>query len=86
MFALTVLLARCASRLPETENSEVRGVHCKSGTDQGEGNMRDVYLNQIATAVPDQDVHEKFVACAPCLLSEERHRLLFRRMAERAHI
>jgi predicted naringenin-chalcone synthase len=48
--------------------------------------MVEAYLNQIATAVPDYDVHSTFVENAPALLSEERNRLLFRRMALKAQI
>lgn len=44
------------------------------------------YINQIATAVPAHDVHDKFVDYAPNLLSRPRDRALFRRMAERAGI
>ena len=48
--------------------------------------MTVAHLNRIATAVPEFDVHEKFVAYAPELLADERSRRLFRRMAERAQI
>ncbi|MGQ9426407.1 type III polyketide synthase [Gilvimarinus sp. F26214L] len=48
--------------------------------------MPDAYLNQIATAVPDYDVHSKFVQYAPRLLPDPRSRRLFQRMAERAQI
>jgi alpha-pyrone synthase len=48
--------------------------------------MAEVYLNQIATAVPDHDIHRAFVDRAPSLLNEERYRVLFRRMANRAQI
>ncbi len=48
--------------------------------------MAEAYLNEIATAVPEHDVHQKFIEYAPLLLSEERYRLLFRRMAERCQI
>jgi alpha-pyrone synthase len=48
--------------------------------------MQPVYLNRVATAVPEFDVHRKFVDFAPELLAEERSRRLFRRMAERAQI
>lgn len=48
--------------------------------------MVDAYLNRIATAVPDNDVHSKFVESAPTLLSEERYRLLFGRMAAKSQI
>ena len=45
-----------------------------------------VYVNRIATAVPAHDVHAKFVAYAPSLLTDDRSRRLFQRMAERAQI
>lgn len=48
--------------------------------------MVSVYLNTIATAVPDFDVHEKFLQYCPGLLTDHRSRLLFRRMAQRAQI
>lgn len=44
------------------------------------------YLNAIATAVPDFDVHAKFIDYCPGLLSDRRSRSLFRRMATRAQI
>ncbi|HEV2577974.1 MAG TPA: type III polyketide synthase [Acidobacteriaceae bacterium] len=51
--------------------------------------MNDVYLNRIATAVPDHDVHTAFVDFADNLLSESpdpRMRALFNRMASRSGI
>jgi len=48
--------------------------------------MPSVYINRIATAVPDYDVHDKFVDYAPRLLTDPRSRRLFQRMAERAQI
>ncbi len=48
--------------------------------------MTAVYLNRVATAVPGHDVHDKFVEYAPSLLTDDRSRRLFRRMAERAQI
>lgn len=48
--------------------------------------MDNVYLNRIVTAVPDYDIHGKFIDYAPSLLKDERSRLLFKRMAERSHI
>lgn len=48
--------------------------------------MAEAYLNQIATAVPDYDVHRKFVDYAPSLLREERTRNLFKRMAKKSQI
>jgi alpha-pyrone synthase len=44
------------------------------------------YLNQVATAVPPNDVHQAFVAFAATLLADRRARLLFRRMSERGQI
>lgn len=48
--------------------------------------MRSAYLNAIATAVPDYDIHEKFVQYGPNLLPDKRASNLFRRMASRAQI
>ena len=48
--------------------------------------MVDVYINKIATAVPDHDVHRKFVEFAPSLLKNERERSLLKRMADKAQI
>ncbi len=48
--------------------------------------MTVAHLNHIATAVPEYDVHAKFVAFAPERLPDERQRRLFRRMAYRAQI
>jgi len=48
--------------------------------------MVEAYLNQIATSVPDYDVHSRFVDSAPSLLSDERHRVLFKRMALKSQI
>lgn len=48
--------------------------------------MPAAYLNQIATAVPDNDVHDAFVGYAETLLPDDRQRRLFRRMAERSQI
>ncbi|MFW5824113.1 MAG: type III polyketide synthase [Marinobacter sp.] len=44
------------------------------------------YLNTIATAVPDHDVHLKFVDYCPRLIPDRRSRALFQRMAGRAQI
>ncbi|MGZ5029570.1 MAG: type III polyketide synthase [Methylobacter sp.] len=48
--------------------------------------MTNVYLNQIATSVPDHDVHQHFVDFVPSLLADEQKARLFRRMANRAQI
>jgi len=44
------------------------------------------YLNRIATAVPEHDVHEAFVVFAEQMLADSRLRAIFRRMASRADI
>lgn len=48
--------------------------------------MTTSYLNRIATAVPDHNVHEAFVLFAEEMLSSPRLRTVFRRMASRADI
>jgi alpha-pyrone synthase len=48
--------------------------------------MPNAYINRIGTAVPDYDVHIKFIDYAPRLLSDPRAKRLFTRMAERAQI
>lgn len=48
--------------------------------------MTAAYLNAIATAVPDFDVHAKFIDYGPRLLPDERFTALFRRMAMRAQV
>ncbi|MBP2312565.1 type III polyketide synthase [Azospirillum soli] len=48
--------------------------------------MTTPHINRIGTAVPAHDVHRKFVEFAPKLLSDERARRLFQRMAERCQI
>ncbi len=48
--------------------------------------MTKVYLNNVATAVPLNDVHDTFVAYAPNLLSDERDRKKFRVLTKRAQI
>ena len=44
------------------------------------------YLNRIATAVPENDVHDAFVRFADTLLTDRRSQVLFRRMADRSQI
>ena len=48
--------------------------------------MTTAYLNRIATAVPEHDVHDSFVVFAEKMLADPRLRLVFRRMASRANI
>ncbi len=47
--------------------------------------MTTAYVNRIATAVPEHDVHQSFVRFARTLL-DDRRRKLFDRMADRAQI
>ncbi|TMJ11882.1 MAG: type III polyketide synthase [Alphaproteobacteria bacterium] len=44
------------------------------------------HLNAIGTAVPAHDVHSAFIGWAEARIPDERHRALFRRMAERSGI
>ncbi len=48
--------------------------------------MTTVYLNRIATAVPEHDVHDAFVVFAEHMLVNPRLRTVFRRMVSRAEI
>jgi len=48
--------------------------------------MTTAYLNRIATAVPEHDVHNDFVVFAEQMLADPRLRAVFRRMASRADI
>jgi predicted naringenin-chalcone synthase len=44
------------------------------------------HINRIGTAVPDNDIHESFIAFARTLLADEKTKGVFDRMAERAGI
>jgi len=48
--------------------------------------MTTAYLNRIATAVPENDVHDCFVRYARSRFSDNRRQSVFQRMAERAQI
>jgi len=48
--------------------------------------MTTAYLNRVATAVPEHDVHDSFVIFAEKMLADPRLRAVFRRMASRADI
>jgi alpha-pyrone synthase len=48
--------------------------------------MTTAYLNRIATAVPEHDVHGAFVVFAEKMLADPRLRAVFRRMVSRASI
>lgn len=47
---------------------------------------RRAYVNAVAGAVPDHDIHQAYVAWAAARIDEARERALFVRMAERAGI
>ncbi len=48
--------------------------------------MTQAYINRIASAVPDDDVHDAFVAFADQMLEDPRVQPVFRRMAARSGI
>jgi alpha-pyrone synthase len=48
--------------------------------------MTTAYLNRIATAAPENDVHSAFVVFAEKMLADPRLRTVFRRMVTRANI
>ncbi|SEF76190.1 Predicted naringenin-chalcone synthase [Bryocella elongata] len=48
--------------------------------------MTTAYINRIATAVPEHDVHDSFVVFAEKMLNDPRLRAVFRRMASRSDI
>lgn len=48
--------------------------------------MTTAYLNRIATAVPEHDVHDAFAVFAEKMLADPRLRAVFRRMVSRAEI
>ena len=48
--------------------------------------MANVYLNRVATAVPEHDVHNAFVDFAAGMLQDDRVRNVFHRMSSRAAI
>jgi predicted naringenin-chalcone synthase len=48
--------------------------------------MTVAYINRIGTAVPDHDIHAPFIAFARTLLTDDKTKNVFDRMAERAGI
>ena len=48
--------------------------------------MTQAYINRIATAVPDSDVHDAFVSFAAQMLEDPRVQPVFQRMAQRSGI
>ncbi len=51
-----------------------------------EGPVTEAYINRIATAVPDHDVHQAFVDFADGMLEDPRVKPVFQRMAHRSGI
>jgi predicted naringenin-chalcone synthase len=62
----------------------------KDDAEKGFGSMQQypakVFINRIGCAVPEHDVHRKFVEFAPLLLADRQQRQVFARMAERCQI
>lgn len=48
--------------------------------------MTAVFVNAIATAVPDFDIHAKFIDYCPRLLDDSKHTALFKKLAKRSQI
>ncbi len=48
--------------------------------------MTPVYINSIASAVPDFDIHDKFIQYCPRLMPDQRSLKVFERMASRTQI
>jgi predicted naringenin-chalcone synthase len=67
-------------RLPQNKRN------IKSSPAEGHLCMTTAYLNRIATAVPEHDVHEAFSVFAENMLANSRLRAIFRRMVRRADI
>jgi alpha-pyrone synthase len=53
---------------------------------EGPLHLTTAYLNRIATAVPEHDVHDAFVVVAEKMLAAPQLRAVFRRMVRRANI
>jgi alpha-pyrone synthase len=53
---------------------------------EGPLHVTTAYLNRIATAVPEHDVHDAFVVVAEKMLADPQLRTVFRRMVRRANI
>jgi len=78
-------------RFPESRNSSKRhdreqskpGKICKARTQHL---MAKAYLQRIATAVPENDIHRQFVEFAADMLQDRRARSIFERLAARSDI
>jgi alpha-pyrone synthase len=53
---------------------------------EGPLSITTAYLNRIATAVPEHDVHDAFIVVAEKMLADPQLQTVFRRMVRRAHI
>src|SRR6202011_5494127 len=53
---------------------------------EGQLGITTAYVNRIATAVPEHDVHDAFVVFAEKMLADPRLRTVLRRMVSRANI
>jgi len=58
-----------------------------SSTDaQGKGQLMRVHINEIGTATPVNDVHDLYLAIVPQMLSDERSKKIFSRLAAKSGI
>src|ERR1700744_732649 len=85
------LRLQAQTRIKSTHRSNKEGTkHCADQHPypqvRGSSRVTTAYLNRIATAVPDHDVHSAFVVFAEKMLADPRLRTLFRRMVSRAEI
>ena len=69
-------------QLPQDETRDIESIIRAEGPLR----MTTAYLNRIATAVPEHDVHDAFVVFAERMLADPRLRTVFRRMVSRADI
>jgi alpha-pyrone synthase len=66
--------------------SSLHATHCPGTTVEGPLHIATAYLNRIATAVPQHDVHDAFVLFAEKMLADPRLHPVFHRMVSRARI
>jgi alpha-pyrone synthase len=65
---------------------DAHATHHLSNQGEGPSRMTTAYLNRVATAIPEHDVHDAFSVFAEKMLADPRLRTVFRRMAGRAGI
>ena len=68
-------------RAEAVQNAEIDGPGVGAA-----GRVTAAFINAVATAVPDHDVHGAFIDWAEARVADPRTRALFRRMAARAGI